>query len=117
MRCNNEYRKYWDGVIMVFAVYSSVWTPLTISFSWAIDQDSNSVLLQVINTMITVFYTVDIFAKFFTSYYNVLTGDEIFHPRYIASYYMKRGFLIDFLSTFPFRLMISSTNVSEEDDL
>ena len=40
----------------------------------------------------------------FTSYYNVTTGDEIKKPSMIIMRYVfSAEFLIDFLSTFPFR--------------
>jgi len=38
-----------------------------------------------------------------TSYVNVSTGDPIYKPSWIAKRYLKGEFMIDFLSTFPFR--------------
>ena len=49
-------------------------------------------------------YVTDIIIQFLTSYYNVATGDEIKKPSMIARRYMfSVEFVIDFLSTFPFR--------------
>jgi len=67
-------------------------------------------MLKVIDYVILTVYVVDIFFQFITSYYNVTTGDEIFKPSMIASRYLfSFEFIIDFLSTFPFRYIESSS--------
>ena len=33
----SKFREYWDYVVMTIAIYNCIWTPLTISFDWAID--------------------------------------------------------------------------------
>ena len=32
-----KFREYWDYIVMTIAIYNCIWTPLTISFDWAID--------------------------------------------------------------------------------
>ena len=64
----------------------------------------------MINALIVVAYSLDIIVQFLTSYYNISTGDEIFRPSWIAIRYLKGEFLIDFLSTFPFRVMLTHDN-------
>ena len=89
---------------MTIAIYNCIWTPLTISFDWAVDQEENNDYLKVIDFVILGIYTCDIIIQFLTSYYNVTTGDEIKKPSMIMRRYMLSiEFLVDFLSTFPFR--------------
>lgn len=60
--------------------------------------------MQVLDNIILVVYAFDIVIQFFTSFYVVQTGDEIQKPSKIARRYLfSFDFLIDFLSTFPFR--------------
>ena len=39
IRYNNKVRLYWDYIVMTLAIYNCIWTPLTISFDWAISMD------------------------------------------------------------------------------
>lgn len=58
----------------------------------------------MVDYIILSVYSTDIVIQFMTSYYNVTTGDEIMKPRMIAMRYLfGLEFIIDFLSTFPFR--------------
>ena len=62
---------------MTLAIYNCIWTPLTISFDWAIDQDQSNGLLAALEHVILAVYVTDIGVQLLTSYYNVTTGDEI----------------------------------------
>ena len=89
---------------MTLAIYNCTWTPLTISFDYASNLDTNSDMLRTIDMIMVVIYSVDIVIQFMTSYYNVQTGDQIFEPSKIAFRYMSGlSFWIDILSTVPFR--------------
>jgi len=88
---------------MTLAIWNALWTPLTISFDRA-KHIGESVGLQVTDIIIDAVFWIDIFLQFITSYVEKATGDEIFSPKKIAYHYMLKGsFLIDFMSTFPFR--------------
>lgn len=45
---------------------------------------------------------MDILLTFRTTYYDPVSGDEIFDTRMIAKRYLMGRFIIDFLSTVPF---------------
>lgn len=45
---------------MTLAIYNCLWTPLTISFDWAMEQDENNKALIVIEVIILLFYATDI---------------------------------------------------------
>jgi hypothetical protein len=50
-------------------------------------------------------FFVDILVNFRTSFFNPLSGEEIFEPKEIASNYLKTRFIIDILATVPFDLI------------
>ena len=72
---------------MTIAIYNCLWTPLTISFDYAIKLDE-SPGFQVIEWCIFVVYSLDIVVQFLTSYINVQTGDPIYKFSYIAKRYL-----------------------------
>ena len=45
---------------MTIAVYNCLWTPLTISFDWAIKQEETNVTLKTLDTIFMCIYTLDI---------------------------------------------------------
>ena len=91
---------------MVIAIYNCLWTPLTISFDYAMEQEKTNKLIRVLDFTFMGFYTIDIVIQFLTSFINVETGDEITKPSLIANRYFWGEFPIDFMSTFPFRYFL-----------
>ena len=51
-------------------------------------------------------FLLDIIFHFFASYIEPSQGNEITHPKYIAINYLTSDFLLDFVSTFPFKFVI-----------
>jgi len=90
---------------MILAIYNCTWTPLTISFDWAMITDDEP-YFRAIDFVVMTLYSIDIIVHFLTSYYNISTGDEIFKPSWIALKYLKGEFFVDFLSTFPWRFFM-----------
>ena len=113
IRERSNLREYWDYIIIVITIYNCVWMPLTLSFDWASTKAKENVYLIIIDTIILIFYTVDIVIHFLTSYYNITTGDEIMKPSWIAYKYIFGAFMIDFLSTFPFRYFTGDSKAFE----
>ena len=62
--------------------------------------DSSSFL--VFNSCIDICFFLDIIFTFRTSFYDTITGDEVFDKWLIARNYLKGRFIVDFLSTVPF---------------
>ena len=69
-------------------------------FSNITDQFDSSIM----DDIIFIFYTVDIFLNFNTAVY--VKGNIVFDRWVIAKAYLKVWFWIDLISTFPFYLMI-----------
>ena len=101
----SRFREYWDYIVMFLAIYNCCWTPLTISFDWADRQEDDNIYLKTIDYGILAIYSADILIQFLTSYYNVTTGEgPITKPSMIAKRYVfSFDFLLDVLSTIPFR--------------
>ena len=110
IRQRSQFREYWEYLVMTLAIYNCTWTPLTISFDWAMDQDENNQALIYFDLFVTVTYSIDIVVQFLTSYMQVTTGDEIMKPSKIAKRYIRGTFIIDFLSTFPFQSFLKDNN-------
>ena len=56
----SKLREYWDYIVMTIAIYNCIWTPLTISFDWAVNQEENNDYLKAIDYVILSIYTCDI---------------------------------------------------------
>ena len=57
---------------------------------------------MVFNTCIDFCFFLDIILTFRTTFYDPVSGDEVFDKKQIAVYYLKGRFTIDMLSTVPF---------------
>ena len=89
---------------MIAAIFNSVWTPLAISFDYAIhiSNDSSTLLAQLSAAADVVFF-LDILIHFLASYTDIASGSEITEPAAIAKHYLKGAFLFDFISTVPLK--------------
>jgi hypothetical protein len=56
---------------------------------------------SVLNNIIDLMFLVDIFVQLRTTYYDPLTGDEIFDKKVIRDNYIYGRFMIDVLATVP----------------
>ena len=84
-------------------------TPLDFSFDYVMDV-MDKPPWNYIEIGIDVCYVLDIFVGFMTSYIDPFNGDEYFSFKRIAKHYIMQGdFFIDFLSTFWFEPIVSST--------
>jgi len=55
---------------MTIAIYNCIWTPLTISFDWAMEMDK-SPMFNIIDYSVLTIYVFDCLIQFFTSYINI----------------------------------------------
>jgi hypothetical protein len=60
--------------------------------------------LDIISTVINLFFAFDIVLGFRKAYLNQKTGREVRDPKLIAKKYLKSHFIIDLLSGIPFEL-------------
>ena len=101
----SDYKRYWDLFIILIALYNAVWTPLTVSFEYAIETGNKEPFRSIDYAVLGIFAS-DFFVNFFTSYLIVSSGEIVNKPSMIAvNYILSFDFYIDFLSTFPFETL------------
>jgi hypothetical protein len=99
IRMNDERKVYWECVIILFALYNCLETPIEIAFEpeWA---KGNTFF--VFQNVVNLFFFLDMLVAFRTTFYDLVTGDEVYNPKRSAMVYFKGQFTIDFFSTVPF---------------
>lgn len=96
---SSKLRIAWDSVILCLIFVSCTLIPLQIVFQgWSL------VKILVILYVIDLFFFVDIWLNFRTSFHH--QGNEILDHRKISMHYLKSFFPIDLLSNFPFELLM-----------
>ena len=99
---------YWYMIVMMAAIFNSIWTPMAISFEYImkLNQDSSG-LVHKMDISADLIFLLDIIIHFFTSYSDQNIGAQVTQPKLIAIYYMKGEFLFDFLATVPLKRLVS----------
>ena len=92
----------WDLIIILMAIYNSFQIPLGLAFK---PPSYEYTFVKIINSLIDICFFFDIILSFRTTYFNPITGAEIFDPKKIAKNYLKGRFWIDLTSTLPFELI------------
>jgi len=99
IRMNDQRKIYWEIIIIFLALYNAFETPIEIAYEpdWA--KGNNFFIFQ---NMVNVFFFIDMLVAFRTTFYDPITGEEIYSPKRSAILYLKGSFFIDFISTIPF---------------
>ena len=91
------FRKIFDYFIFIFIVYTVFVSPIYLCF-W-----ENQTIMKYVEIIIEIFFIIDIFFNFLTSFYdkeeNLITDVNI-----IIKNYLYGGFLLDLIIAFPFEL-------------
>lgn len=56
----------------------------------------------ILNSIIDFIFGIDIYVQFKTTFYDPLSGDEVFDKKVIFWTYLKGRFIVDFMATVPF---------------
>ena len=105
---NSWFYSVWIRVVMAAAIINSVWTPLTISFDYAIELSQNpGHFMYWVDFSANLIFIADIFVHFFASYQDQHLGAEIFDQKQIASHYLKNEFAFDFISSLQLKSIAS----------
>lgn len=101
--------KWWTWFILVWAFYSSCFTPFEFGFFrglpnhlWALD-----IAAQIV-------FLIDIFVQFFLSYRDSDTYEMVYDRRRIAVRYAKKSFFLDFLGCLPWDIIYKFAGRKEE---
>ena len=85
-------------MILVMAIFNSFAVPL----EYVITDLENSNNYALVDLIINIFFLVDILIEFRSTYFDK-NGMEIKNPKQIAERYLKGMFIIDLLSSIPYR--------------
>jgi CRP-like cAMP-binding protein len=93
----------WDLLTIALAAYSSIAIPYQVSFEPA---SLGITYIQVLNGLVSIVFTLNIFLNFRTTCISSVTGDEIFDTSQIALTYLRSGrFVLDLLICLPLDLL------------
>lgn len=105
----HKFKLCWDIVTLLFIVWQMIITPLNVSFP-----ESEATWVEIIQTVINCYFIADILLSFQTGYYS--KGGVIMDRKLIARKYLKRWFLIDLISTFPYEWVLPDSESADYDE-
>lgn len=92
----------WDLVIMAFSLFNCFFVPVKVAFE---PKELDTKGYNYSNYVIDFFFFLDILVCFRTIIYDKM-GQEISDSYLIAKEYLQTTFIIDFLATFPFDVVL-----------
>ena len=104
VRANDRKKFYWDFIILVFAIFNSVFVPLTLAFDEINESLNDNLLYVILDQLGNIFFILDILVQMNTTYYDN-DGEEIYSKSRIRTNYIAGLFLVDLLSSIPFDLI------------
>ena len=103
---DSKFKKLWDSLIAIVILYSSICTPYKLAF-----EDSNTNKEDVVDIIVDILLGIDLVLNFFSAYYD--SEENLVKSRKkIIIKYLKGWFIIDFISIFPFYLIINNNKAS-----
>jgi hypothetical protein len=103
----NKNLKHWDILIILFAIFNSLFLPLELAFRPLF---LANYWMTFTNHCIDACFFVDIIVTFSTSYIHPMTGEEVNNRKNIAFNYISGQFWIDLVSTVPLEQFIFMFN-------
>jgi voltage-gated potassium channel len=94
IRENSNFRIGWDLLILALIIVSCLLIPFQIAFRHVTDWSGTEIVY-----LIDIFFLIDIFLNFFTSYRH--KGAEITDRKQSSGHYLKTFFAVDLLANFP----------------
>ena len=98
---DNKYKQIFDALVLVLVGYSCISTIYTVAF----EEESENLGLIIFNWVVEAFFYIDIILNFIHEKrlaLNVIIKDF----KSITLVYLKSWFFIDFISVFPFQLLL-----------
>jgi len=100
-KTHSQGRLRWDLFIIFLATFNCFQVPYNLAFT---NLEDSNVFLDVINVFLDVFFIIDVFVNFRTSFIIDATGEEVTDLKAIAVQYVKGRFWIDLISSIPIDL-------------
>ncbi|CAN8232817.1 unnamed protein product [Cochlearia groenlandica] len=104
----NRWYKAWEVFILLWAIYSSLFTPMEFGFFRGLP--SNLFVLDIVGQ---IAFLVDIVLQFFVAFRDSHTHRTDYKPTHIALRYLKSHFLMDLVSCFPWDLIYKASGKHE----
>ena len=99
IRINDRRKVYFEIFVIILAIYNCFGIPLEICFAPPMMEKLGFTLL---NSVIDLFFALDIYIQFKTTYYDDQSGEEIMDKQTIVWNYLTGRFFIDLMATIPF---------------
>jgi len=107
---HSDFRSAWDFYMSIVLIYVAIFVPYRVSFL----TDLNG-FLKYLDIFIDCSFGLDIILNFVTAYDIPEIEKYEFRMKKIALRYLKGFFVIDFVATFPFDLILAARSSSEID--
>ncbi|KAL8125438.1 hypothetical protein AgCh_012942 [Apium graveolens] len=107
---DNRWYHAWEKFILLWAMYSSFFTPFEFGFFRGLPRNRNLFLLDIAGQTA---FVIDIVLQFFVAYRDRQTYKMIYKRYPIAMRYLKSHFIIDFLGCLPWDIIYGATGNKE----
>ncbi|XP_062107641.1 potassium channel SKOR isoform X2 [Humulus lupulus] len=105
---DNRWYRAWTKFILLWAVYSSFFTPMEFGFFRGLNED-----LFVLDIVGQIAFLVDIVVQFFVAYRDSQTYRMVYKRTPIALRYLKSSFVIDLLCCLPWDIIYKKSGRKE----
>ncbi|KAK1370794.1 Potassium channel [Heracleum sosnowskyi] len=106
---NNRWYCVWEKFIVLYAIYSSFFTPFEFGFFRGLPQ--NLFLLDIFGQ---IAFVCDMILQFFVAYRDNMTYKMIYNRSAIALRYLKSYFIVDLLGCLPWDILYKASGNNEE---
>ncbi|KAE9606094.1 putative potassium channel, voltage-dependent, EAG/ELK/ERG, ankyrin repeat-containing [Lupinus albus] len=106
---HNWWYRVWSQFILLWAVYSSFFTPMEFGFFRGLPEN-----LFVLDFIGQIFFLVDIVLQFFVAYRDSQTYRMVYKRTSIALRYLRSSFVFDFLGCMPWDIIYKACGQKEE---
>ena len=107
---NSKSKMIFDFIVILTTLIYCMKIIYQICFFGFKGNDSYDFSDKLFDIIILILNTIYIILNFFHSYLDKAKGEVIINPKKIAKHYLKGWFLIDFISSFPFELILENSN-------
>lgn len=105
----NRWYRAWEKFILIWAVYSSFFTPMEFGFFRGLPNH-----LYLLDIFGQTAFLIDVFLQFFVAYRDSLTYKMVFNRNLIAIRYLKSHFILDLLACMPWDNIYRASGRKEE---
>jgi hypothetical protein len=106
---DSRFKIFWNIVTIILLIYTAIFVPYNVAFS---ESEDKSLVQTIIDYVIDVLFTIDIFINFISGYEDLTEGKVITDLRKIAKLYLRSWFVPDLLACVPFGLFTPKGNAS-----